>query len=231
MIRILAITLFLSAIAHAQAPQKTSASFYCFRYADELEDVFVRTGAEVYQKVELSTANMLGPLEVVISEGSVFVHREDTDAEGKTIYPPVGKISLRGIDKPLIVLFPGKEADPLPYRGVTIDRDNAKFPMGSYQFMNLSPYAMRGLVGKVRIDAKPGEVTNLKPQGEPGQMQQVTFEYLDGEIWKTMTKTRWAVRDDRRNLMCAYLDPKSQRVKLRSIPERMVSVASRPGNP
>ena len=228
MIRIVVLTLFFSAIAHAQAPQKTSTSFYCFRYADELEDVFVRTGAEAYQKVELSTANMLGPLGVVVSEGSVFVHREDTDPEGNTIYPPVGKVALRGIDKPLVVLFPGKKDDPLPYRGIAIDRDNAKFPMGSYQFMNLSPYAMRGLVGKVRIDVKPGEVTNLKPQGEPGQMQQVIFEYLDGEIWKTMTKTRWAVRDDRRNLMCAYLDPKSQRVKLRSIPERLVPVTSKP---
>lgn len=223
---ILGFLLLLLSLAYGQAPlPKANSSFYCFRYADGLEDVFVRTGADAYQKVELSTANMLGPLGVVITDGAILVHRQEIDPEGKTIYPPVGKIPLRGIDKPLLVLFPGKKDDPLPYRGIAIDRDQAKFPLGSYQFMNLSPYPMRGLVGKVQILTKPGEVKNLKPEGDPGQMQNVIFEYFEEKNWRTMTKTRWAIRDDRRNLMCAYLDPATDRVKLRSIPERLVPVS------
>ena len=43
-----------------------------------------------------------------------------------------------------------------------------------------------------------------------------------------MTKTRWAFRKDRRSLLCAYLDPRTKRVKIRSIPERIVPATDSP---
>lgn len=216
----------LATSASAQETPKVSTSIYCFKYAKGLEDVFVQTGAKKFTKVELSTANMLGPIGVVSEDGNITVRREEIDDEGKATYPAVGKVSLRGLARPLIVLFPGGEDDPLPYRGVTIDRSEASFPMGSYKFMNLSPHPMRGLVGKDRVDARPGEVKELKPQGQPGEMRPVRFEFHDGDNWRTMTETRWVIRDDRRSLLCAFLDPDSNRVKMRSIPERLVPVDS-----
>lgn len=211
-----------SGFVHAEkAPEKISASFYCFRYAPDLEDVYVRIGAESYKKIELSTANIIGPLSVVNAEGNVTIHRMDTDDKGMVVYPLVGKAKIGTNSKPLLVMFPNAKDEALAYRCLTLDRNQQKFPLGSFQFINLSTYALRGMVGKTRIDVKAGGVKLLKPQGKPGEMLQVTFQYNDGKIWRTMTKTRWALRRDRRSLLCAYFDPRDKRLKMRSIPERI----------
>jgi hypothetical protein len=210
--------------AQQQLP-RLPTSFYCFGYAAGLQDVFVRSGAEAFQKIELSTANMVGPLAAVVADGAITVHRKETDAEGKDSYPPVGSARIGAVRKPLLVLFPAPRDEPLPYRMLTLDRSDARFPLGSYQFINLSPHPMRGLVGQTRLDAKPGSVNNLKPKGTPGEVVNVVFEYHDGTLWRPMTQTRWAIRDDRRSLICAYLDPRDKRVKMRAIPERLVPPA------
>lgn len=215
--------IFLAGLAHGQQPvEKTTASFYCFRYAPQLEDVYIRTGVESYQKIELSTANIIGPVAVVSADGAVTIHRMETTDKGETIYPLVGQAKTGSVTQPLIVLFPNAKDESLPYRALTLDRNRGRFPMGSYQFINLAPNPMRGLVGKTRVDVAPGTVKLLKPKGEPGEMLDVVFEYQSEGIWRSMTKTRWAVRNDRRSLMCAFLDPQDQRVKIRSIPERLV---------
>lgn len=215
-------------LAAQETPTKVATSFYCFRYADKLQDIYVRTGATAYQKIELSTANMIGPVAVIPAEGAVTLHRKDTADDGTEIYPLVGRAKLGSIRKPLVVLFPGPKDDKLPYRTLTIDRNDARFPMGSYQLINLSARPIRGLVGKTRLEAKPSSVNSLRPKADPGDMMTVIFEYHDGKQWRPMTKTRWAYRDDRRSLLCAYLDPRDKRIKMRAIPERLVPATSGP---
>lgn len=216
----------LGGLLHAQEkPARIPASFYCFRFAGQLQDIHLRTGAKDYQKIELSTANMVGPVPVVVVDGIITLHRQQTDPEGNVIYPLVGSARIGSIRKPLIVLFPAPQDDKFAYRTLTIDRSDTRFPLGSYQFINLSPHPMRGLVGKTRLDSKPGTVSNLRPEGKPGEIMTVVFEYHDGSLWRPMTQTRWACRDDRRSLLCAYLDPRDKRVKMRAIPERLVPPA------
>ncbi len=222
--RICLILLFvLGSLLHAQEkPSRIPASFYSFAYAEGLQDVYVRTGTDSYEEIKLSTANIIGPMETIPTNGAVTLHRKDKDAEGKEIYPLVGSAGIGRISKPLLVLFPAAKTDKLPYRALALDRSNANFPLGSYQFINISPHPMRGLVGKTRLNSKPGSVTNLRPEGAPGDVVTVIFEYHDGKLWRPMTQTRWAIRNDRRSLLCAYLDPLDRRVKMRAIPERLV---------
>ena len=105
---LLILALGLTGLAGAQdKPPTVSASFYCFQYAPGLEDVFVRTGVKAFQKIELSTANMIGPMAVVTTNGAVTVHRQDTDEEGNTIYPLVGSAKVgASVKKPLVLLLP-----------------------------------------------------------------------------------------------------------------------------
>jgi len=85
------------------------------------------------------------------------------------------------------------------------------------------------MVGKSPLQLKPGAVKTLKPRGNPGQMITVIFEFHDGKQWRSMTKTRWAIRADKRILSCAYLDPGDKRIKMRAIPERLVPPAPKTG--
>ena len=222
--RICLILLFvLGSLSHArEKPSRIPVSFYCFAYADGLQEVYVRTGADSYSEIQLSTANIIGPMEMILSDGAVTLHRKDKDAEGREIHPLVGSAKIGRAGKPLLVLFPAAKNDKLPYRTLTLDRSNANFPLGSYQFINVSPHPMRGRVGKTLLHSKPGSVTNLRPEGAPGDVVAVVFEHHDGKLWRPMTQTRWAIRSDRRTLLCAYLDPRDRRVKMRAIPERLV---------
>ena len=224
---LLLVLAFTSVTGAQEKPPRVATSFYCFQYAPGLEDVFVRTGAKAFQKIELSTANMIGPVSIVSIDGVVTVHRQDTDEDGNMIYPVAGTAKVSGgVSKPLVLLLPGGEQ--AGYRTLVMDRSNARFPMGSYQFVNLARFPVRGLIGKTPVAVRSGGVSNIKPAGDPGEMVTVLFEYNDGTRWRTMTKTRWAIRDDRRTLMCSYVDPRTQRVKLRSIPERLVPAEPQP---
>ena len=89
--------------------------------------------------------------------------------------------------------------------------------------MNFTPHAVRAKVGTRSLEIPPGEIGNLQPLGTPGQMLNVQLTYQEGERWRRMTTTRWALRNDRRTLLCLYLDPRDQRMKMRSVPERIIS--------
>jgi len=228
---ILLLIALLSSSAHAQEKVPTlSSTFYCFRYAPELQSVYVRTGAQTYMEVELSTANLVGPMNAALVDGVITLHRKDTDSEGKTIYPLVARAKIGAIKHPLIVLVPGKKDGKLSYRSLVLDRSDAKFPLGSYQFVNFSTHPVRAKIGTGGIQIRPGKAKIFKPKGSPGEMMPVIFQYHDGEHWRRMTSTRWANRDDRRSLICAYLDPADKRMKMRSIPERLKEASPPPAD-
>lgn len=225
---VIAIGLLSGGLAAAQQDlPKVQATFYCFRYAPGLEDVYIRTAAKAFRKIELSTANMIGPATVVADKGAVTLHTVDTDAEGKTTYPLVARAKLGSVRRPLILLVPSAKDAKLPYRALTLDRGATKFPLGSYKFVNLSKFPIRAMIGKSRLQLKPGAVKTIKPGGNPGQMITVVFEFYSQKKWRPMTKTRWAIRPDKRILSCCYLDPADKRIKMRAIPERLVPVESK----
>jgi hypothetical protein len=86
--------------------------------------------------------------------------------------------------------------------------------------INISPHPIRGAIGKSIIESKPGSVANLKPEGEPGAIVAMKFEYYSENRWNLLTETRCAIRNDRRWLTCIYLDPSTGRMNIRSIPDR-----------
>jgi hypothetical protein len=107
-----------------------------------------------------------------------------------------------------------------------VDQSESEFPPGSYQLINSPPYPVRCRVGGRSALSASGTVQALQPIDVPGKMMSVEFEYHDGERWRRMTTTRWAYRNDRRSLLCLYLDPADKRMKLRSIPDRVITPAT-----
>lgn len=220
---LLLITLLLPGTLAAQDKlPKTSLSVYSFRYAENLETVFLRSDVEGFQKIELSTANLLGPFTAALSGGAITFHKEDKNDAGETIYPIIARAKIpASIKQPIALLLPAAPDAKLPYLTLIVDQSKRDFPMGSYKLINLAPHGIRAAVGKSRLEAKPGGIKLLKPTEKPGSMVQVLFQYHDGQRWRKMTETRWAIRKDRRSLVCAYLDPRDKRMKMRSIPARI----------
>ena len=221
-IAILALIPHLAAVLGAAEPlPQVAASFYAFGYVPGHEKVRIMTGVEAYQEIQLSTANIVGPVNAVTIDGALRICDKPLTIAGKITHPLLCTAKLpAGIARVLVILFPAAKDSKEPYRSLVLNHDFKDFPLGVYRMINISPHPIRGAIARDYIEAKPGGVANLEPAGEPGAVVPVRFEFFDQERWNLLTETRCAIRKDRRWLTCVYQDPVTRRMNIRSIPDR-----------
>lgn len=216
---LVAVLACLPLAASAEPPPTAAISVFCFRYAGDLQSLLVKSGAESTETVELSTANLVGPVKAVVEDGAVLFFQKPA-GEGAAPRPAAAVKLPVGCTRAVVVLVPAAQGEALPYRGFAFSHENRAFPMGSMKIVNLSPYPVRWNIGGEVMGLRPGGVEGFRPKGEPGSNQNVVFQVEKDGRWLPLTTTRWAVRDDRRYLMCVYEDPATKRMGLRSIPDR-----------
>ena len=143
---------------------------------------------------------------------------------------PTGDIVtlVKGIRRALVVLFPNPKNPKEPYRSLVLDHGLKGFPLGVYRLINVSPYPVRGIIGRETAQVKPGGIAQLELMGEPGATAQMRFEFFDKNRWNLLTESRCAIRKDRRWLACIYSDPATGRMNIRSIPDRTATPAATP---
>ena len=223
----LLISLFLIIFSNsifAQQKKKESKidiCIYSFAYVKNLKTVYLKQNKKSDpHEIRLSNANILGPFKTTIDEErNIFVSTIGTDDEGKTIYPPIGHAKIPNtFNKPLLILLPSKK--PSKYKVLVLDRGEANFPEGSYKFINFSPFAIRGLIGKTSLNVKPDETVTLKTSKNTEDLMNVHFQYKRPEQWKTFGRTIWVNDRKKRGLLCSYVDPRSRRMKIRALPLR-----------
>jgi len=217
---------FVPATADANST-KLPLSIYCFDYAGDLKSVDVRTGQSEFSPINLSTANVIDAGEVLAEDGKIILHGP---AAGDDEHPVVATLEVGTISKPLAVLAPAPapateekvegEADAPAYRSHVIEADDKTFPMGSYRFVNLSPYPVRINLGEHSMEIESGTDKLFNPKVAAGELLAVTIEYQLEENWLAVSSSRWAYRKDRRTLVCIQQDPQTQRMLLKSIPLR-----------
>lgn len=227
-IAILALIPHLAAVLSAAEPlPKVAASFYAFGYVPGHEKVRIMTGPEAYEEIQLSTANIVGPVAAVSVDGALRICDKPLTVEGKVTHPLLCTAKLpAGTARVLVILFPAAKGGKEPYRSLVLNHDLKDFPLGVYRMINISPHPIRGAIARDYIEAKPGGVANLEPAGEPGAVVPVRFEFFDQERWNLLTETRCAIRKDRRWLTCVYQDPVTGRMNIRSIPDRTPVMAA-----
>lgn len=217
-----ALSLCLAATLTAQEPApKISASFYAFDYVPGLQKVSVMVGAQAFEEITLSKANIVGSFEAMLVDGTLALFGEPVVAEGKATRPVLASAKVpKTIKRALIVVFPAAKGQKEPYGSLVLDHDLQDFPLGVYRMINVSPHPVRGAIARNFIEAKPGGIANLKPSGEPGTIAPVRFEFFENGRWNLLTETRAAIRNDRRWLTCIYQDSTTGRMNIRSIPDR-----------
>jgi hypothetical protein len=227
---ILAIIPHLAAVLGAAEPlPQITASFYAFGYVPGHEKVQIMTGAEAYQEIQLSTANIVGPVKTVAVNGTIRICDKPVTVEGRITHPVLATAKLpTGIARALVILFPDPKGGNEPYRSLVLNHDLQDFPLGVYRMINISPHPIRGAIARDFIEAESGGVVNLEPAGQPGAVVPVRFEFFDQGRWNLLTETRCAIRKDRRWLICIYQDPVTGRMNMRSIPDRTAVRAAAP---
>jgi len=209
---------FIPSLRAAQEKRLVEASFYCFQYTPGAETIDILNG-DHEQPVRLSTANISKPVTLQVDGDEAVLQRRVGD---KLL--PAARVKIPAdIGKALVVLVPSPTGSTEPYRARAIDYSQDRFPLGTYQLLNISGTPVRGAIGRSYAEVKPGGLAGIELQGDNGAVQGVRFEFLETGTWNRLTETRCAVRRDRRWLVCVYQDPSTQRMSLRSIPDRTVS--------
>jgi hypothetical protein len=101
-----------------------------------------------------------------------------------------------------------------------VEADSAKFPLGSFSLVNLSAQPVRLNQGEKVIELESAAAQNFTPEVPAGDGSAVTMDYKSGENWVLLSSARWALRNDRRTLVCFHLDPVSKRMNVKSVPLR-----------
>ena len=204
----------------AQQPASVKISLFTFQYAEGHQEIFLNSRAGEYESVTLSSANILGPFKVVLSEErEVFLHEQKATEEGAVIYPTITRVKIpSSIREPLLIL--GPRSGDQPYGALVIDRSLSKFPEGSYQLINISKSEIRARIGKTRVIAPPLKITSFDPSSNSDDFLDVHFRYKLAEGWRTFGRTRWVNERNKRSLLVAYIDPRTERMKIKGIPLR-----------
>jgi hypothetical protein len=219
--------LFSEASLLAQKSRSVDVSLFAFQYAKGHQQVFLHNKAGEYDAVSLSSANVVGPFKVALSEnGEVFLHEHQKTAEGEDVYPVIAGVNIpRAVKEPLLVLVP-RSGDQV-YGLLVVDCSASKFPEGAYQLINFSKNDIRALIGKTRLIAPPLEITSFDPSSSSDDMLNVHFQYKLEDKWKTFGRTRWVNEKEKRSLLLAYLDPRTERMRIKAIPIQRITVRKR----
>lgn len=196
-------------------------SIFTLKYSGEVRSLYVEGKEGSHNEAKLSTANIIGPYDSVVKNGRVSLHNRSVNKEGKTIYPVAAQATIQpGSRELLIVLIPVKDdKSGKCYHATALNADDVHFPLGSYKIMNLTKCPLSALVGeKGRFDCHPGKSVLLNTNSwAPGEVRPVIIKYKK-ETWGLLTEARWSHSPTQKIFLCAYWDPSSGRVKMRSIP-------------
>ena len=201
----------------AEKDAKRSVSIYCLAYAPDLKSVFVKSGPDNHQSIGLSTANVIEAKETLVEDGRILLYGPAGD-DGK--HPVVASADIAGVKQPLIVVYPSAEGGKMAYESSAVDADSAEFPSGGFKLVNLSPHSVRISHGEELIEIEAAAQRLFKPDVPAGDALAVRMDYKNGENWALLSSARWAMRDDRRTLVCFQLDPSSKRMIVKSVPLR-----------
>jgi hypothetical protein len=207
----------LPAVHAAGKDKNLSVSIYCMAYADGLKSVFVKTSADRYQSINLSTANIVEAADSLVEDGRILLYGPAGE-DGK--HPVVANAGVGDIVQPLIVVQPAGKGKELAYDSEAVEADPRKFPLGSFNLVNLSPNPVRIIHEEVEIELESAGIRIFTPDHAAGESLAVRMDYKTGDNWTQLSSARWPVRNDRRTLVCFQLDPVSKRMNIKSVPLR-----------
>jgi hypothetical protein len=201
-------------------PEKAKPLLFCVSYAPGFSSLFIKQADSRYQDIALSTANVIELAAAPIEKGTISLYGPAGD-DGK--HALAATVELVGTAAPLIVLNPAAAGANPPYTATVVDAAPAKFPLGSYHVVNLSPHLVRINRDKTTVEIPAAGAHVYQAKSDDGAPLAITIDYKPENEWLLLSSSNWASRDDRRTLVCIVEDPSSKRMVIKSIPLRPFS--------
>lgn len=129
----------------------------------------------------------------------------------------VAKVTMpEGVDRGILVLFPGAKNEEYLCRALVIDDSAKAFPPGSLNIINMSPLPVRLMLEKDVVDFKSGERKVIKdpPVRENNHTAMKAFCFKDNE-WKRVASGLWPHPGTKRRFQILFENPQTREIELR----------------
>jgi len=218
----LMLLLVAGAWSEAQEPPTQQVSFFAFHAPSFPAKIYVRSRRGQFEEVLLEGANTTSPVKTVNVRGAIRIYGEAVaNEEGELVRPVIGEIAAkRQWEKVFAVVVGEEEEDNTAYQGRAFELNEGRFPDGSIKVVNMTDRPLRGILGKQTVAFAPREMGTVRFKGKKGSQIDVSFLYQrpESQKWVRMVASRWAIPDGGRKLMFIYQDPRTGRMRTKTIP-------------
>ncbi len=150
----------------------------------------------------------------------------EAGTDGQTIRSTVAEANIPvDMSKPLLIFIPGGSGG-LDYRVAVLDDEVKDFRPGSYRFINLSSYAVKGKIGAVDVNlSKRGSTATVDTGVDEVSYEDVIFAIEQNDTWRPAFQTVWRI--DPRERMLVFLTDSTKRhlgpLELKAIPQLVLN--------
>lgn len=181
------------------------------REGGDISTLFVVDEKGVATECRLTRDELSKPVKLPVLDGALVFRKE---AGGD----PIATAKVPQDIKLALVIFLPPNDKKMAFRPVVLDGSDKSFPPGSSLVMNLYNEDVRFILGEHKIQLKSGKTTTLaRPQKRDNfNMAGVTFQFKTNSGWRAAYESMSRFPEGQRHLYIAYVDPKSQRPRIRA---------------
>lgn len=149
---------------------------------------------------------------------TIAVGKTETNEEGEPFFNVFGKAKSLGSSDQIVLLVRKGKNNSDGFAVLPIDSELGNFGGGSFFLINASKVSIRGIMGDLKLELKPGKRQFVTPKAShDGNLCHVTFFYDRKDKWKKFRDTRWSLSKRCRTLVFFYQDPESGRLGIAPI--------------
>ena len=190
-----------------------------FERSGGLEEIFL-TGEDGSpgKAVKMHKNNFSGPY---TAKKRKLIFSRHTEA-GELASGLVGKVSLPESlgSKVLLIALPTSKGG---YAFYPMSDNFSAFSAGQFKFVNLTGVTIAGKLNaqKVKVSPRSSSPSKAFSKKQKPHSFPVEFYFAQGKKWMPFSSNFWRHEPDVRSIVFFYRDPKTKRIRIRSIPEIM----------
>jgi hypothetical protein len=219
LILVLIFGLPLSGDAHAQNTFDSKAGVVfrvlTFDRVKDLKEIDLVEG-EKSMEISMHKNNFTGPYKA--SSRVLRFSRPAVEGEGKRVFAGMVKVPDSLGSRVLLIAVPTNKKT---YHFFPFSDDIQSFRAGEMKLINLTQVVITAKLNSKPFKVAPLKTTNVGKlsQNKDAHSYPVEFYFQEGKAWRPISSSYWQYEPDVRNLTFCFKEPKTGRIRIRTIRE------------
>lgn len=208
------LTLFPSLNAQGEKGRKISMRLACVSFAGDVRELSYLSHNGSWENIGLSIRGSSDPVVTRVPGRELFLYRANEKPDKDGTVQPVARVKL-----PLegnsftVILFPGSKKGVV-YRGVAISDREFRFGCTCIFNTTRAPLMMKVGQARHRIAPKAPSIVNHRLGGKD---RSTKVQFFAGKAKRPFYSANWHLRPDTRETHVIYIDPRTNRPRMKTL--------------